>query len=219
MSTEPTTGETESEDTQITTSTEEVTDDDGTSTTGESSNEESSKTLSAEEKRRHVVDVFKKKLESGELKPEEIPDKQAWVLKEIEALKQEEATQPGIRELATKIAKEEAQKLIKEEQEKQVVQGLWDKVSEARPSKALMSSINSEFDAYKDSLGEKGALELAIRLSGLNISSEGIRRNKMFIPDNVGTAKNAPSHDDVILDQANQSDEALMKALRAKKGL
>lgn len=217
MSTEPTTGGTELEDTQVTSPTEEVTDDAGTSTTGEGSTEESSKTLSAEEKRQHIVDGFRKKLESGELKKEDIPEKQAWVLKEIEDTKQE--VQPDIKELIAKAAKEEAQKLLKEETERKAVESLWDKVHEAGANKTTMNVIKSEFNSYKDALGEKAALELAVKLSGLKVSSEAIKRNSMLIHDNVDSASDAPSPDEVITDQKNQSDEALMKALRAKRGL
>ncbi|MBT7929852.1 hypothetical protein HN682_08065 [Candidatus Peregrinibacteria bacterium] len=219
MSTEPTTGGTEPTDTQVTNPTEEVTDDAGASTTDDKSTEESSKTLSAEEKRQHVVDSFKRKLESGELTKEEIPEKQAWVLKEIENSQQKETAQPDISALVEKTAKEQVEKILKQEKEAQAVQSLRDKIADARPSLTVKEFIKKEFDTYKDSLGEEAALKLAVRLSGLNVSPEAVKRSRMHIPEGVDTAKNSPSHDEVIADQANRSDEDLMAAMRASKGL
>lgn len=216
MSTEPSTVGTDQEDQPGTNNTDKVTDA-GTNPS-EVTNVGTPKPLTADEKKQQIVDSFQRRLDSGNISMKEVEELQPWVADELRR-KQSKEEQPDISELAQKAAEEAAAKIFEKKNLEQQVAMLEDKIRNADPTPKQKKDVKQYFEQYKSSLGEKESLELAARLAGLDISTEAVQRNGMFIADGVDVAAPEETADSVILDQARRTDEELIKAVRAKRGM
>lgn len=208
MSTEPNTSGTEQ---NATNTAEEVTEE-VTSTTGENTAEESPKTLTAEEKKQQIVDSFQKRLDRGEISMEYIQENQPWVAEKL-SKKQEEESKVDVAEIARK----EAQKLLEVEREKTALNDLDERLKALRPSKAKLEEVESEYQKYEDSLGPVEAKKLAIKLAGLDVSDQALRRRSMAVPMQGNSVSEDNPDDEVIMNQEKHTDEEIMKIAQKRK--
>lgn len=199
---------------KATNGTEQVTDEPGSNTTDNGAEEPQTK-LTADEKKQQIVDSFRRRIDAGELKLEDVEDTHPWVADALTVKKEE---QPNVQELAKQYAKEEAERIIKEREEKRQLEELDDAISEVANTDQIAELKKVEAQ-YSDALGAVEAKRLAAKLLGLDFSSQARRRRRMTTISEIGDAPKPDSLDEKIINQAQLSDKELIEVMLKKKGL
>jgi hypothetical protein len=155
-------------------STEENSDDESTTNIEKNGEEINNDDKSSEAKDRQV-DAFAKKVITGELSLEDIPERQQWLKPLVEErLKTSE-------DAISKMVDDRLAVKLKEKEDTDLFDTLKSKLSSTKLTKAEREEIEAEFKDLKSYLSPGKALEKAIRIAKIDIDVQSVRQS-MAIP-------------------------------------
>lgn len=132
--------------------------------------------LTSEQKKAQILESFEERLDSGELTLEEVEARQPWVAEAIKAK----------REPKPEAFPTESLNKMKDEMKEEILADLEVKNTKNQVYAIATKSQKEEFDntvaEYKDSLGEAKAVALAVRVSGIDLSSQASTRRNLSHP-------------------------------------
>lgn len=172
----------------------------------------------AEIKREEMIESTVLKLRLGETTLKEVASKQRWLAQEASKRmnKEEKQTAPEVdSELIKRLVREEAEKANKEQSEKQHVKNVVDVIAKLSLPKNTLKALNETYKAYRDKLGDREAIDLAVQLHGVDLDNIKGKREEFGIFQTGGSVK---EHDDGDLDPNNATAEQ-REAYMRKRGM
>jgi len=188
----------------------------------ESSEENTLNLEPADEVREKQKTAWLKKIKTGDATIEELKTKQPWLAELVSnELKAEEKAQKALEaskvtELAKEIAQRETTAAMARAEEANNFKATKEKLNSVGTTKAQRATIKTEYDNLKEKLGSSAALEVAIRLSGVNLDDMSARRKATSVPTLGDATEEMDDPSKQVMDQASLSPDALQKLVKSK---
>lgn len=177
--------------------------------------------LKAEEAKNQFAEAWAKKIRDGKATLEDLKEKQAWLLPDVEQRLEPKADPDEVKKLAS----EAAQELFQREKQKELAEktrqqfdDLKSKIKESNPSYEQRERLIEKFDSLKAKLDPYEALVLAAEVAQIDLDGSNKRRQSMVIarPTSARTRpQKKPSFDDV--DPNSLSRDQLAEFVKSSK--